>query len=464
VENVKMDKNIILSTDSYKPTHSGLYKPGTTYMQSYLESRVDKPDAFNIAFGLQYIMKRFLQGRVVNMLDVRLAEMFFEKHFGRSDAFDKEGWSYIASDLGGKLPIRIWAQPEGAKVPARTPLIVVESTDRRVFWIVNYLETLLCQVWYPMTIATSSYENKNLLRYYLKETSTLEGEALEGDLMYRLHDFGYRGVSSDETAGIGGMAHLTSFAGTDTLNGIVYAREFYDGAGEMYGNSIPASEHSTMTSWGGRQGEADAMENMLDTYPTGAIACVSDSYDIMNAIENIWGDKLKQKVLDRDGVLVVRPDSGDPEVSTIRVVQALWDAFGGEVNDKGYKVLNPKVRMIQGDGIDKDSIGDILHNFQSEGFSTENITFGSGGGLLQKFNRDTYKFAFKCNKVVTNGEEVDVRKKPKEFNSAGRYVQSSKFSKSGDLKDTPGLVKVFENGEILKEWSFDEVRQRIANS
>jgi len=232
-----------------------------------------------------------------------------------------------------------------------------------------------------------------------------------------------------------------------------------------------------MTAW---TEEVNAMENMLDQYPTGLIACVSDSYDIMRAINEYWGTKLKDKILNRDGRLVVRPDSGDPLVSTEKVIEALWDKFGGTVNDKGYKVLHPNIRMIQGDGIDLDVIEDILSNFERLGFSSENIVFGSGGGLLQKFNRDTYKFAFKCSLIEINGEVRDVRKFPKEWNKNGEYVESFKISKSGRLdliKTKDGyqtidvrykhfdphpleLKTVFENGELLIDYTFDEIRSK----
>ena len=455
--------NIIKMTDSYKPSHSKLYKKGTTYMQSYLESRV--PEEYGekvMLFGLQYFIKEYLTGRIVSYGDVVKARNFFESHFGRDDVFDEEGWKHIVKRYDGRLPVKIYAQPEGKPLDTRTPLIVVESTDPQVFWLVNYLETILAQVWYPSTIATNSYNAKKTIRYYMKETSELEGEDLEGALGFKLHDFGYRGVSSVETAGLGGMAHLVNFLGTDNLRGLEFADHYY--GEDMAGFSIPASEHSTMTAWGGREGEADAMENMLDTYPDGLIACVSDSYDIIHAIKNIWGDQLKEKVLNRDGTLVVRPDSGDPIVATLKVFEALWEAFGGDVNSKGYRVLNSKVRMIQGDGIDLDMLETILDNFKRHNISAENITFGSGGGLLQKFNRDTFKFAFKCNQVITNGEEMDVRKFPKEFDSDGNYVESNKFSKGGDLKSTEGLELVFENGYLVKEQKFEDVRNNATTT
>lgn len=453
-------KNLILLTDSYKQSHSKIYADGTTYMQSYFESRSSE-DQEIVFFGLQYFLKEYLEGVRITEADVDEAREFARAHFGRDDVFDYDGWMYIVRELGGKLPVRIFALPEGTVTTSRTPLIIVESTDEKVFWVVNYLETLLSQIWYPTTVSTYSRGIKKTISKYLKKTSVLEGGDFDGVLNFRLHDFGFRGVSSVETSGVGGMAHLVNFLGTDTISAILFSNKYYKSGVNAY--SIPASEHSTMTSHGGRDGEVRAMERMLDQYPEGLIACVSDSYDIMNAIQNIWGGVLKDKVMSRNGTLVVRPDSGNPVQTTLNVFNALWDAFGGTFNSKGYRVLDSHVRMIQGDGIDAEMVELILKNFQLNKISTENIAFGSGGGLLQKHNRDTFKFAFKCNRVIIDGNDVDVRKSPMEFDDRGDYVQSFKYSKGGNLLEQyDGFELVFEDGNILSETTFDEVRKRAS--
>jgi nicotinamide phosphoribosyltransferase len=163
--------------------------------------------------------------------------------------------------------------------------MTVENTDPKLFWLTNYLETLLVQVWYPSTVATQSFAMKKLLLEYLHET----GDPLLID--FKLHDFGYRGVTCPEQAAIGAASHLVNFQGTDTIAGLELLGEYYDEF--CAGFSIPASEHSTITSWG-KEHEVDACRNMLTQYPEGYVACVSDSYDIFNCCENIWGGELRE--------------------------------------------------------------------------------------------------------------------------------------------------------------------------
>ena len=313
--------------------------------------------------------------------------------------------------------------------------------------------------------------NKKNLISYLKKTTSYNPEEISGVVAFMLHDFGFRGVSSVESSGLGGSSHIINFMGTDTVSAILFAQEFYNTENPL-AFSIPASEHSTITSWG-EPFEVKAMENMLDSYPTGLVACVSDSFDIIRACRDYWGTALRDKILSRDGRLVIRPDSGDPVQTLKQIFHILWDKFGGTTNDKGFKVLDPHVRVIQGDGVNFESISEICDMMIEEGFSIENIAFGMGGALLQKVDRDTQKFAFKCSSITINGEEAEVRKNPIEINEKGERVQSFKKSKAGRLKlvngqtvehshdeDGDELVEVFLDGEVMKEWTFEEVRER----
>eukprot|EP00300_Choanocystis_sp_HF-7_P012527 c17925_g2_i3.p1 GENE.c17925_g2_i3~~c17925_g2_i3.p1 ORF type:complete len:470 (+),score=112.24 c17925_g2_i3:31-1410(+) len=450
--------NIILLSDSYKITHFKQYPPGTEHVYSYFESRggLWSETCF---FGLQYLIKKYLVGQVVTKEKIDEAESYFAPHIP-GFTFNRAGWEYILEKYDGRLPVRIQAVPEGSSIPTRNVLLTVENTDPNCFWLTNYLETLLVQVWYPMTVCTNSREQKRIIMKYLEET---------GDptlINFKLHDFGFRGVSSVETSGLGGAAHLVNFMGTDTMSALVIARRYY--GEECAGFSIPASEHSTITSWG-REHEVDAMRNMLNQYPTGLVACVSDSYNIFAACSELWGKQLKDQIMSRDGTLVVRPDSGDPETMVLDVVARLGKAFGFTVNDKGYKVLDGHVRVIQGDGVDYQSLQEILEALKQNGWSADNIAFGSGGALLQKLNRDTQKCAFKCSCITINGKDQDVYKDPitdagKKSklgrlslirHSNGRYETVHGGNVEGDL-----LVTVFENGELKLDQKFTDIRNR----
>lgn len=452
--------NICLLTDSYKVTHYKQYPPGTEKVYSYFESREGSVYPQTVFFGLQYFLKEYLEGPVVTKEKMDEAEELFQDHFGSSQ-FNRAGWEYILREHGGRLPVVIKAVPEGTVVPESNVLMTIENTDPKVYWLTNYLETLLVQVWYPSTVATQSRAMKQVLLRYLEET---------GDpslIPFKLHDFGFRGVTCPEQAALGGCAHLVNFQGTDTVAGLVMAKKFYNC--KIAGFSIPAAEHSTITSWG-EEGEVQAMKNMLEQYPTGLVACVSDSFNIFRACSEYWGGVLKDKVLARDGVLVVRPDSGDPPSVVVKVLDLLGSAFGTVNSRMGYRVLHPKVRVIQGDGIDYQMLGKILENMKVHGWSADNIAFGSGGGLLQKLNRDTQRFAFKCSSVTVNGTERHVWKKP--------VTDNSKKSKAGRLKlvnlngvpttlpeytaAAPDMLEiVFENGVVTKTHTLDEIRARV---
>jgi nicotinamide phosphoribosyltransferase len=463
------NNNILTLTDSYKTSHWKQYPKGTSKVYSYLESRGGK---FNntMFYGLQYFIKQYLSGQVVTEEKIQRAKKFWDAHLGPNH-FNEAGWRHILDKHNGHLPVRIKAVPEGTVVKTGNVLVTVENTDPEVPWLTNFLESILLQVWYPTTVGTLSREVKKNLINYLKKTTSYNAEEISGVVAFMLHDFGFRGVSSVESSGLGGSSHIINFMGTDTVSAILFAQEFYNTENPL-AFSIPASEHSTMTSWG-EPFEVKAMENMLDSYPTGLVACVSDSFDIIRACRDYWGTALRDKILSRDGRLVIRPDSGDPVQTLKQIFHILWDKFGGTTNDKGFKVLDPHVRVIQGDGVNFESISDICNMMIEEGFSIENIAFGMGGALLQKVDRDTQKFAFKCSSITINGEEAEVRKNPIEINEKGERVQSFKKSKAGRLKLVNGqtvehshdeesdeLVEVFLNGKVMKEWTFEEVRER----
>lgn len=459
---MKLAKNILLNTDSYKVSMFKQYPAGTTGVYSYIESRGGRYDA-TVMFGLQAFIKEYLL-EPITQADIDIAEEILTAH---GEPFNRAGWEYILSKYNGYLPVVIRAVPEGTVVPVKNVLATIENTDANCFWLTTYLETaLLRAVWYPTTVATQSWTIRKVILDYLEKTgdpSTID---------FKLHDFGARGVSSMESAGIGGAAHLVNFMGTDTLTGILYAREYYNAG--IAGFSIPAAEHSTITSWG-RDRESDAYRNMLDNFakPGSILAVVSDSYDVFNAAGNIWGEELRDQVVQSGATLVIRPDSGDPLTVNQKLIEILGKKFGFTTNAKGFKVLN-NVRMIQGDGVNELSIRSILGGFMAMGWSADNIAFGMGGGLLQQVDRDTQKFAMKCSAVQINGEWIDVQKDPITdpgkkskagrvmlWESGGEYVSAvnrpTGWTDKG-LGWRPAMPVVFEYGKLVNEISFEQVR------
>lgn len=460
---MKLAKNILLNTDSYKVSMFKQYPAGTTGVYSYIESRGGRYDS-TVFFGLQAFIKEYLL-EPITQTDIDIADEILTAH---GEPFNRQGWEYILRVHGGKLPIRIKAVPEGTVVPVKNVLATIENTDPECFWLTTYLETaLLRAIWYPTTVATQSKSIKNVIAEYLNRTGDISG------IGFKLHDFGARGVSSWESSALGGAAHLVNFMGSDTVAGLVAVREYYNGG--IAGFSIPAAEHSTITSWG-RDNEVNAYRNMLQQFakPGSILAVVSDSYDVFNATENLWGEELKAEVVASGATLVIRPDSGDPEAVCVKLVQILAKKFGFTTNDKGFKVLN-NVRLIQGDGVNERVIRNILGHFSVLGFSADNIAFGMGGALLQGIDRDTQKFAMKCSAVEVNGKWIDVQKDPITdsgkkskpgrvtlWKSGGEFASGvtppTGWTDKGIGGWTEALVPVFWDGELVKEYTFDEVR------
>lgn len=459
--------NLILNTDSYKTSHYLQYPQGAEFVSSYIESRGGRYPA-TVFFGLQMFIKQYLS-KAFSQEDIDEAEAICVAH---GVPFNRDGWQYILDFHGGYLPIEIEAVAEGKVVPTGNVLVQVMNTDAACAWLTSYVETaLLRAVWYPTTVATVSKECHNIIARYLQETA----DNLDG-LAFKLHDFGARGASSEETVAIGGLAHLVNFMGTDSLSALVAARRYYKA--DMAGFSIPAAEHSTMTSWG-RDGEQAAYANMLKQFGGEGklLAVVSDSYDLWNAIDNIWGKELKVQVENMGGTLVVRPDSGEPVEVVPLAIEKLMDKFGYTLNSKGYKLLPPHIRLIQGDGVCAQSIEAILEEMKQRGLSADNVAFGMGGELLQKVNRDTQKFAMKASAIRINGQWRDVYKDP--ITDQGKRSKKGRLAlicdageyrtvKQDELKTKYAnfrneLIPVFRNGKVLHEWSLEQVREAATN-
>lgn len=455
------DHNLILDTDSYKSSHYLQYPGGTTRLFSYLESRGGKYPTTRF-FGLQYILDQYLTRRVTAEM-VEEARTLIEAH---GEPFPYDGWMRVVNVHGGKLPLEIRAVPEGTNVPIHNILMSCTNTDPELPWLVGWFETMLMRVWYPTTVCTQSHAIREIIKEALDKTSDRAAE----ELPFKLHDFGSRGVSSRESAGLGGLAHLVNFQGSDTLEALRVARNHY--GADIAGYSIPAAEHSTITSWG-KEHEVEAYRNMVRTFgkPGGIYAVVSDSYDLKHAINVHWGETLKKEVIESGATLVVRPDSGDPPAMVRLAVKALAAKYGTTVNTKGYQVLN-HVRVIQGDGINEDTIRQILQNLLIDGFSAENVAFGMGGALLQKVDRDTQRFAYKASAGLINGAYRGIYKDP--------VTDPGKRSKDGVLDlvledgrmttrayytfdtDFPGSLMrtVYKDGELIVRDTLDDIRAR----
>ncbi|KWW97309.1 Nicotinamide phosphoribosyltransferase [Carbonactinospora thermoautotrophica] len=451
--------NLILNVDNYKHCHYPLYPPGTEYVSSYIESR---GGAFPVTMfvGLQAFIREYLM-RPITLEDIDEAE-FVVREQGMH--FNRENWLGILNDYDGFLPVEIEAVPEGTVLPTRNVLVQVINTDPKYYWVTSFFETaLLRAVWYPTTIGTVSWLCKQVIKEALARTS--DHPELVRSI---LHDYGARGVSSQESAALGGLAHLVNFSQSDTVPGILAAKKYYN-AGHV-SNSGPNSEHAGFCAWG-RDGEADAMRNMLRTYRDNGVALLlTDTYDHENAVKNIIGRELRDEIRNFPGLVGIRPDSGDVVQVTADTVEWLMDSFGYETNSKGFKVLPPFIRVVQGDGVTFESLPKIYIELERRGLAADNALFGMGGGLLQHWNRDTMNFGQKASAVRVNGEWRAIAKSPTgaDFKASKAGRLALKYE-NGTYTTVPRdsippeenqLVPVFRNGKLLKKWDFTELIER----
>lgn len=452
--------NKILMVDSYKLSHYLGYDDNIDCMNYYIEARGGRWNR-TVFFGLQIVLmnffsKQFTQDELDEAVEITSLH---------NVPFNKEGWQYIIDEHNGYLPIKISAVNEGSLIPTSNVLVQINSTDPVCEWLPGHLETVLLRaVWYPTTVATQGFYLRSIISDFLKETGSDSPD-------FKLHDFGARSSKAPEAAGIGGAAHLVNFFGTDTLEGVMTVREFYDC--KMPGFSIPALEHSVVMSYG-RENEQKAYENFIIKNTTNIVAIVVDTYDLYYTIDEIIGNKMKDFIINCGKTIVIRPDSGNPIATVTTVINKLMDHFGYIVNEKGYKVLPPYIRVIHGDGISRESIQDIIFEMKSQKLSGDNITFGMGSKLLDQLDRDNLSFAMKCSAIRKNDEWISVQKDPK--------TDPNKRSKKGILSlvcnnknecvtiedtftkaENDQLEDVFINGKIVKKYTFDEIRNRVSS-
>lgn len=493
----------ILLTDGYKLDHRRQYPEGTQFVYSNWTPRSCSyfPEAEEgvVVFGIQYFIKEYLIRR--------MDEEFFNvpKHQAvhnfkrRVDTFlgdNQVGTEHIEAlhDLG-YLPICIKALPEGSLCPIRVPALTLINTMPEFFWLTNYLETLIStSLWLPMTSATSARLYKKELLRHAKKTG------FENDFLgFMVHDFSMRGMAGVEAAIMSGMAHLTSFVGSETLPAIEALEEYYfaDADKELIAATVPATEHSVMCA-GGKEDEFETFRRLItEVYPKGFISIVSDTWDFWQVITD-YVPRLKEDILAREGRVIIRPDSGVPEDIICGVdpakytkeeyetlpehikkgaYECLWDMFGGTVNEKGYKVLDSHIGMIYGDSITLERQKTIYARLEAKGFAATNLVLGVGSYTYQYKSRDSLGFAMKATWCQVNGEGREIFKDPKTDDGVkkslkglikvnlvdGKYVATDQVTKEEEDMDNQ-LETVFINGELVVRHSLEEIRKRVDES
>lgn len=480
--------NPLLATDVYKMGHMEQYRPGTTKVYSYLTARSDKTYKNLVFFGLRYWVDTYLSRKITPAM----AEEFIENKnailgLAKSTNSTKTEAEEKIRSLGrlGYIPLEIRAVKEGTVLPVKNCLVTITNTLDEFYWCVGFFESLLLKVWDSITTASCSYAYRQLVEKYYKETVD-QGS----DCSFQVHDFGYRGCSSEEQAALTGAAHLLSFKGSDTVVAREWIKRQY-GVSDNYFlmSSVPASEHSVMCSFG-QEDELSAFRNMLSLYPEGIVSIVSDTFNVYEVLTT-FAKELKEAILSRPfgSKVVFRPDSGNPEYIICGDPNAkegtpeqkgaltlLGEVFGYRINSKGYKVLNPKVGLIYGDGMYLERYERTLQRMKDQGWSAENLVIGVGG-ILRNHSRDTLGLALKATYIEVNGRGVNIEKNPvtdKEkkshkgivslFKDLGGYYTRDKLHKE-DLEEDE-LEMVYYDGPLspLGGDNFESIRNRVQQS
>lgn len=475
----------ILYKDFYKADHRRQYPDGTELVYSNLTARTSRIPGIDkiVVFGIQYFIKDYLIRRFNDGFFSKPKEEVICRYRRRMDT--SLGIGSISTehleklhDLG-YLPIEIKALPEGTLCPLRVPVLTIKNTKPDFFWLTNFLETLLCNVvWHPMTSATIAYEYRKLLNRYAAETSDIPEF-----VQWQGHDFSMRGHASFEASLASGGAHLLSFTGTDTIPAIDWLEHFY-GANcekELIGGSVPATEHSVMC-LGSKESELETYKRLITkVYPKGIVSIVSDTWDYWKVLNETIRE-LKGKILERDGKVVIRPDSGDPQkiicgdssssnpLARKGTINILWEIFGGTLNSKGFKQLDPHIGIIYGDSITLDRCESICNDLNCQGFASTNIVFGIGSYTYQHVTRDTFGFAMKATYGIINGQPMEIFKAPVTDNGIKKSARGL-LRVNSDLtlservtinEEKEGLLQtVFIDGKLVKEYTLKEIRERL---
>lgn len=489
-----MNISPIYYLDGYKMDHRSQFPDKTQLVYSNWTprgSRVPGIDKVTF-FGLQYFIKEYMINRFNN-------DFFKQPLVEVIDEYQELVNSYLGKDAIsidhiaalhklGYLPLKIKALPEGSSVPIRVPMFTIENTHDDFFWLTNMFETMIStSIWQACTTATLAKRNRKTMVEFAEETCDNQDH-----IQFQSHDFSMRGMSSIETAMMSGAAHLLSSSGTDTVPALKFLQKYYNAnlKTELVGASVPASEHAVMC-MGGQKDEIETFKRFItETYPSGFVSVVSDTWDFWKVITE-YLPVLKETILNRDGRLIIRPDSGDPAdiiCGTLRLIdlnlqntapqkgliECLWETFGGTVNSKGYKVLNPHIGAIYGDGITHDRMVDIMTRLKNKGFASSNIVFGIGSYSYQMNTRDTFGFAMKATGGIVDDQVREIFKDPitddglkksaKGFltitrNNEGEYNLIDQVSY--DETSNGELKTIFTDGELQVDWSLSEIRNNI---
>lgn len=478
-----------LLCDFYKLSHREQYPVGTEMVYSTWTPRSNKYRPWVsrvVVFGVQAFVKKYL------------VDYFNENFFARPLAdITAEYARVVRLALGvsdpdtthieelhalGYLPLRLRALPEGTLAPIKVPMLTIENTSPRFFWLTNFVETLLsAELWLPSTSATIANEYRGILDSYAERTGDPSFAQFQG------HDFSMRGMGCVEAAASSGAGHLLSFVGTDTIPAIFHLEKYYnaDIETELVGTSIPATEHSVMCA-GGQRDEFQTYSRLInEVYPSGLLSIVSDTWDLWYCLTGVIAG-LKDDILRRDGKVVIRPDSGDPvEIlcgtslglgghtpEEKGVVETLWDIFGGVVNSKGYKELDPHIGVIYGESITTDRCRRICQRLAEKGFASTNVVFGIGSYTYQYNSRDTFGFALKSTACVVEGEFRAIFKSPATDDGTKRSNTGrvAVVDVDGKLTCLDGLTNthpedemrdVFLDGRLLVDDTLAEIRSRL---
>ncbi|WP_289045389.1 nicotinate phosphoribosyltransferase [uncultured Olleya sp.] len=479
--------NGLLLTDGYKTGHHQQYPKGTEEVYSNWTPRSNKyaPKGCDkvLSFGQQYVFK---------WLHDYFEDNFFSKPKAQVCNELKEELSlYLGTDYDVThyeelhdlqyLPIKVKSLPEGVEVPIRVPMVTVVNTDKKFYWITNFLETILStMLWQPMTSASIALRYKRIFKNWIVKTDKNNLAFID----FQGHDFSMRGMGGLQSAISSGMGHASVFLGSDTLPIISSLRNYYKAEGFVVG-SVNATEHSVMCA-GTKDDEIGTFKTLMNTYPTGILSVVSDTWDLWKVLTD-YLPILKDDVLARDGKLVIRPDSGDPvdiicgEASELGgklpkdkgVVELLWDIFGGTINDQGFKVLDSHIGAIYGDSITTERAENICQRLSNKGFATSNVVLGIGSFTYQFNTRDTFGFAMKATSVVVNGKRREIFKDPITDDGVkksakglikvdlvdGEYVLVDQVTPEEENKGE--LQVIYKNGQFLNPITLQEIRDRV---